>query len=232
VPDPRALAYEQLLELVEQLRMQVAELERIVVEQSDEIVELKRRLGADSSNSSRPPSSDPSWEKKPAKKRSSRVRSGRKPGKQPGASSVSRSLVDDPDETVVIEPDRCQRCAAWLVGAQEQDRQRRQVVDVSPPPPTVTEYQRVSKVCPCCGGVTTPGWDDPVVPAEHIETVSAAGSPVRIGPEALARAALLTCAHYLPVGRARQLLHALAGMGVSLGWVAGVRNRAARRGVS
>jgi transposase len=139
-------------------------------------------------------------------------------------------LVDDPDQTVVIEPDRCQRCDAWLVGAQEQDRQRRQVVDISPPsPPQVTEYQRVSKVCPCCGEVTTLGWDDLVVPAEHAQTVSAAGSPVRIGPEALARAALLTCAHYLPVGRARQLLDTLTGIGVSLGWVAGVRNRAARR---
>ena len=39
----------------------------------------------------RPPSSDPVWDKKPAKKRSSRDRSGRKPGKQPGASSASRS---------------------------------------------------------------------------------------------------------------------------------------------
>jgi hypothetical protein len=47
------------------------------------------------------------------------------------------------------------------------------------------------------------------VPLEHAEAVVAVGSPVRIGPEALARAALLTCAHYLPVGRAREVLEAL-----------------------
>ena len=75
----------------------------------------------------------------------------------------------------------------------------------------VTEYQRISKVCRCCGAVTTPGWDDKAVPLEHAGTVAAPGSPVRIGPDTLARAALLTCAHYLPIGRARDLLEALTG---------------------
>src|SRR5947209_2242360 len=197
---------------------------------TERVAELERRLGADSSDSSRPPSSDALWSKKPAKKRSSRARSGRKPGKQPGASSSSRSLIDDPDERLQIHPDRCGSCATSLRGASEQGRQRRQVVDVTPvPPPTVTEYQRISKVCPCCGTVTTPGWDDQAVPVEHRPVVAAPGSPVRIGPEALARAALLTCGHYLPVGRSRQLLEALTGIDVSIGLLAGVRGRAARK---
>lgn len=55
-----------------------------------------------------------------------------------------------------------------------------------------------------------------------------AGSPVRIGPETLARAALLTCGHFLPVGRARQLLEALTGIDVSTGFLAGIRGRVAR----
>jgi transposase len=206
------------------------ELERIVAAQADEIAELKRQAAADSSNSSRPPSSDAPWSKNPAKKRSSRARSGRNPGKQPGASSASRSLVDDADETLEIRPDRCDRCDASLAEAAESARQRRQVIDARPaPPPKVTEYQRVSKVCPCCRAVTTPGWDDAAVPAEHAETVAAPGSPVRIGPQTLARAALLTCGHYLPVGRARDLLEALTAIGVSTGFLAGIRGRAARR---
>jgi transposase len=221
---------EQLRGLVGQLRAQVVELERVVREQADAIAELKRQVSADSSNSSRPPSSDAPWSKKPARKRSSRSRSGRKPGKQPGASSSSRSLLDDADETLEIAPDRCRRCDASLAGAQESGRQRRQVVDVrSAPPPKVTEYQRISKVCSCCGVVTTPGWDDKAVPAEHAQTVAAPGSPVRIGPETAARAALLTCAHYLPVGRARDLLEALTAIDVSTGFLAGIRGRAARR---
>lgn len=93
----------------------------------------------------------------------------------------------------------------------------------------MTEYERISKVCPCCGTVTTPGWDDPAVPVEHRGIVAAPGSPVRIGPQALARAALLTCGHYLPVGRSRQLLEALTGIDVSTGLLAGIRGRAARQ---
>jgi transposase len=214
----------------EQLVVENAELKRMLAVVTERVAELERRLGSDSSNSSRPPSSDAPWSKKPARKRSSRTRSGRKPGKQPGASSSSRGLVDDVDDTLEIRPDRCRRCDTWLAGAQECGRQRRQVVDVAPaPPPKVTEYQRISKVCPCCGAVSTPGWDDEAVPVEHADTVAAAGSPVRIGPETVARAALLTCAHYVPVGRARELLEALTAIDVSTGFLAGIRGRAARR---
>lgn len=202
----------------------------MIEQQADEIAQLRRQVGSDSSNSSRPPSSDAPWEKQPAKKRSSRTRSGRGPGKQPGASSSSRALRGDPDEVREIAADRCRACEASLAGAVEYDRQRRQVVDAPPPPePTVTEYQRISRVCDCCGTVTRPGWDDETVLAEHADTVAAPGSPVRIGPETAARAALLTCGHYLPVGRARDLLEALTAIDVSTGFLAGIRGRAARR---
>lgn len=49
------------------------------------------------------------------------------------------------------------------------------------------------------------------------------GSPVRIGPQTTALAALLTCGHYLPIGRATSVLDALAGIRVSTGSTAGVR---------
>jgi transposase len=216
--------------LVEQLLARVADLETALAQRDERVAELERQLASDSSNSSRPPSSDTPWSKQPAKKRSSRTRSGRKPGKQPGSASCSRSLIEDPDERLEIHPDRCMSCAASLRRASEQGRQRRQVVDVTAaPPPTVTEYQRISKVCPWCGTVTTPGWDDQAVPVQHRGIVAAPGSPVRIGPEALARAALLTCGHYLPVGRSRQLLEALTGIDVSTGLLAGVRGRVARK---
>ena len=220
----------ELKSMVAVLTGQVAQLERVVREQADEIAELKRQAAGDSSNSSRPPSSDAPWAKKPAKMRSSRTRSGRKSGKQPGSSSSSRCLIDDPDERLEIRPGRCRSCDASLVEAAEHGHQRRQIVDIQPaPPPKVTEYVRISKLCACCGVVTTPGWDDEAVPVEHVGIVAAPGSPVRIGPETLARAALLTCAHYLPVGRARDLLETLTAIDVSTGFLAAIRGRAARQ---
>jgi transposase len=139
-------------------------------------------------------------------------------------------LIDDPDEVVVLEPERCRGCELSLAGAPVAGHERRQVVDVGPvPPPEVTEYQRVSKVCACCGAVTTPGWDLIADDDLRRDVVAGPGSPVRIGPEALARAVLLTCGHFLPVGRARQLLEALTGIEVSTGFLAGLRGRAARK---
>lgn len=230
VPESAEALLERVLARVAELEAALAERDRVIAEQGERIAELERRLGQDSANSSRPPSSDAPWDKKPAKKRSSRGRSGRKPGKQPGASSASRSLVDDPDATVVIEPERCRGCESPLADAPVAGRERRQVVDVGPvPPPEITEYQRVSKICACCGTVTIPGWDQVRDDDPRRDVLAGPGSPVRIGPEALARAALLICGHFLPVGRARQLLEALTGVDVSTGFLAGVRGRAARK---
>jgi transposase len=53
------------------------------------------------------------------------------------------------------------------------------------------------------------------------------GSPVRIGPQATALAALLTCGHYLPIARATTLLAQSTGIAVSTGFLAGVRRRGA-----
>ena len=85
------------------------------------VEELQRLLGKDSSTSSRPPSSDSPYKKKP-KDRSLRGRSGRKPGKQPGAQSATLKQSGSPDDTVACGPAACGCCghdladvpAAWL----------------------------------------------------------------------------------------------------------------------
>ncbi|MGB3437180.1 MAG: DUF6444 domain-containing protein, partial [Actinophytocola sp.] len=110
---------ERVLARVAELEAALAERDRVIAEQGERIAELERRLGQDSSNSSRLPSSDAPWSKQSAKKRSSRTRSGRKPGKQPGSASFSRTLVDDPDERLEIHPDHCGSCDASLRGAEE-----------------------------------------------------------------------------------------------------------------
>ena len=211
-----------------ELRELVAAQAELIERLTARVAELERRLGADSSNSSRPPSSDPPWSKKPAKPRSSRERSGRKPGKQPGDPGVSRSLSDTPDRVIPIEAGHCSGCSRSLTGAPATVAERRQVVDLPPvPAPVITEYQLLSKTCGCCGAVTTPDWtaDDDV----NTQVVAPAGSPVRIGPRALAMCALLTCGHYLPVGRATALLETLTGLHLATGFTARARRRAAKK---
>lgn len=95
------------------------------------VEELERRLGKDSSNSSRPPSSDPAFAK-PAPKRSSRTLSGKRRGKQNGAPGTTLRLVEDPDEIVRREPAACCGCGADLAHALVFDERRHQVFDVPP----------------------------------------------------------------------------------------------------
>lgn len=73
------------------------------------VAELERRLGMDSSNSSKPPSSD--GLRKPARS-IRRGESGRRPGKQPGAPGTHLGQVADPDEVVVHAPK-----GVWAVAA-------------------------------------------------------------------------------------------------------------------
>jgi len=68
-----------------------------------QVGELRRRLDKDSSTSSRPPSSDSPYKKKP-RDRSLRGTSGRKPGRQPGAESPTLRQSPDPDEIVLCGP--------------------------------------------------------------------------------------------------------------------------------
>jgi transposase len=107
------------------------------------------------SASSKPPSSDNPYHKKP-KDRSLRGRPGRRPGKQPGAQSSTLKQLPDPDETVFCGTAACRCCGYDLVGEPALTVQKLQVFEI-PPPPTVTEYQVQEKLCPGCGDVRL-GW--------------------------------------------------------------------------
>ena len=182
------------------------------------IAALRAQLGRDSSHSGKPPSSDSPFVKKPAPKRSSRIRSGRSRGGQHGAPGSTLPMVDDPDETIVHEPSSCRGCGDPLAGAEVFGVARHQVFDVPPVPPRphVTEHRVVARTCGGCGTTTAAPADG--VPAGRVQ----------YGPRVSARAVWLSCAHFLPVRRARSVLNALCGLEVSDGWVAGVRGDAAR----
>ena len=112
----------------------------------------------------------------------------------------------------------CAGCGDGLIDAEVFGVCRHQVVDLPPPPPRpyVTEHRVQSRTCGGCGTVT------------EASAPGVASGRVQYGPGVKARAAWLTCAHFLPVRRARRVLNALLGFAVSDGWVAGLRAQAAR----
>lgn len=193
---------------IEVLLAQVAQVEVLRAR----VAELERRLGLDSTNSSKPPSSDGLGKPPP---RSSRQRSGRKPGKQPGAPGTALSQVDDPDEREEYRPARCSGCRADLADAVVVDVVRRQVFDLPPVRVRVSEHQLL--VCRCaCGTDTTAA-----APA-------GVNAPVQYGPGVAAVAAYLMVGHHIPVKRAARILADLLGVPVSTGWMAGQVARTAR----
>ncbi|TVT54079.1 hypothetical protein FNH05_10810 [Amycolatopsis rhizosphaerae] len=130
VLDDRRPSYEELAAENAALRGMVSELRDVVESLRAEVADLKRQLGQNSRNSSKPPSSD--GLAKPVRK-SLRGRTGRKPGGQAGHSGSTLAQVADPDEVVRQEPDRCRGCGEGLAGAPASGVERRQVFDAADP---------------------------------------------------------------------------------------------------
>jgi transposase len=118
-----------------------------------EVAELRRQLGQNSRNSSRPPSSDSPFSK-PAPK-SLRRKSGRKSGGQQGHLGSTLAQVADPDERVRHEPGPCGGCGADVAEAPQVGMERRQVFDLPPMRVRVSEHQIIARRCGC--GATTCG---------------------------------------------------------------------------
>jgi transposase len=206
-----------------ELAAQLADAYRVIADQAAVIAQMQlrlerveRRAGKDSSTSSKPPSSDSPYKKKGPRDRSLRERGKRAPGKQPGEPGTTMNLVDDPDHRFWYPPAGCRQCGTDLTGEKVFTQRRHQVTDIQPAPaPEVTEHVAQSKMCPCCGRVSE---------GELPPGVRARAS---FGPETHAQAANLTSGNFIPSGRAALLMREMAGVRVSLGWIAGVRAKAA-----
>lgn len=217
--DPALPTAEELAALPhEELAARLAEAYRLIAQLSARVERLEKRLSRDSSTSSKPPSSDSPYgkDKKEPRDRSLREKGKRAPGKQPGEPGTTMKLVDNPKHRFWYPPAECAGCGTDLSGQDVWAQRRHQVTDIQPAPePEVTEHVAQSKLCPCCGEVTE-GALPPGVKAR-----------ASFGPETHAQAANLTCGNYVPSGRAATLMAEMAGIRVSLGWIAGVRAKAA-----
>jgi transposase len=117
------------------------------------VAELERRLGLNSSNSGKPPSSDGLT--KPPRTKSLREPSGKKPGGQKGHRGETLRQVENPDVIVDHYPEGCTNCALKMTPEMGTGYQCRQVFDVPEPKVVVTEHRAHSCLCPNCQTVTS-----------------------------------------------------------------------------
>jgi transposase len=104
LPETLEEAHALILRLLEEnakLTAQVAEL-------MGRVTELEARLGMNSSNSHKPPSTDSPFKRPPPV-----PPSGRKPGGQPGHKAHQRAVLPA-DEVVELKPCTCEHCGAAL----------------------------------------------------------------------------------------------------------------------
>ena len=205
-------SYDELAALVAEQARVIAELRTRVAALEAENAELKRRLGMNSTNSSKPPSSDSPFTKPTPK--SLRRKSGRKPGGQPGHPGSTLTLVADPNERRRHEPGPCTGCGADLTDAAEVGVERRQVFDLPPLRVRVVEHQLISRRCGC--GTTTG--------AAAPEGVRAS---VQYGPRITAIVLYLYVGQFLSKKRTAQALAELFGTPLCDATVAGMAARAA-----
>ncbi|MGI9105474.1 MAG: IS66 family transposase, partial [Pyrinomonadaceae bacterium] len=165
------------------------------------VQELEARLAKNSTNSSRPPSSDPPSAKK--RTRSLRQQSGKRAGGQPQHRGSTLKQVSQPDEVVVHAPQQCRGCGASLEHERVTGCEGRQVFDLPPVKLRVTEHRVLTKHCARCRH-----WTRGLFPA-GVE------APVQYGPGVRARCVYLLNYQLLPYQRTGELMKELFGCRLS-----------------
>src|SRR5487761_1826533 len=163
------------------------------------IIELERRLGLNSSNSGKPPSSD--GLKKPARVKSLREPSGKPSGGQKGHQGETLRQVAEPNKIVDHFPRSCATCDLVLTPAMSAGHRTRQVFDLPEPAPlVVTEHRAHDCRCPACGTHTRALFPDGV------------NAPVQYGQRIAAFVTYLLHYQLLPEDRLAELMADLFGV--------------------
>lgn len=118
------------------------------------VAELEARVDTNSTNSSKPPSTDP-----PGLQPTPKPSTGRQRGGQPGHAGHERPRLppEQIQQTIPFVPSICEQCQAALPaepGPHDPEPIWHQVIELPPVTAYATEYQAHGRTCPCCGHLT------------------------------------------------------------------------------
>ena len=165
------------------------------------ICELEARLSKDSSNSSKPPSSD-GLKKKP---KSLRTKSDKKPGGQLGHKGHGLAQKSNPDVVVTHTPVSCDDCGSDLNKVDGSCVEKRQVIELPQPRIEVTEHRLEEKKCPCCGRINRAIFPDTIK------------GPVQYGERVQVLVAYFAHQHFIPTERVCQIFEDVFSIPISPG---------------
>ena len=199
------------------------ELIDLVLSLAARLDELERRLGLNSTNSGKPPSSDglskpPAGKQKRRRTGSLREKSGRKPGGQKGHEGETLRQVAEPDAITDHYPETCPNCGSGLTPEMSTGHGARQVFDLPEPRPLVVMEHRAHR-CRCgrCGRQTRAAFPAGVT------------GPVRYGARIGAMVVYLSHYQLLPEDRLAELMADLFAVALVPATVARMGRSRARR---
>lgn len=212
--DPAALAVETA-----RLRAENAAQKETIAVLLARVAELERRLGLNSSNSGKPPSSDGLHKpKREPRTRSLRETSGKPPGGQKGHPGETLRQVAEPNHTINHVPAACPACGAALTIAMSIGYGARQVFDLPEPQPLiVTEHRAHTCRCGRCGAQARTAFPDGVT------------APVQYGPRIAAIVVYLLHAQMLPEDRLAKAMADLFGVSLVAATLARISRSCAAR---
>lgn len=152
----------------------------------------------------------------PKRTESLRKATGRKPGGQPGHRGSTLEMVSAPDVIDRRVPEYCNGCGSDLSDIPEGFLGKRQVIDIPPIVPEVTEQRIYGRTCTC--GHTTYGEYSPN-----------ANAPVGYGENIESMVAYLHTRQYLPVDRMKELFKDILGTSISTGGISHLLKRFAQK---
>ena len=188
----------EVRDLIGALRREIEVLRADNAALRQEVAELRRQLDKNSSNSSKPPSSD-GLKKPPRVAGSLRGKSGKTSGGQAGHAGGTLKQVAKPDVIERHEAEACRHCLAGLTTAMITGVEKRQVFDLPEPRLDVTEHQAMIYCCAHCRGQTTAAFPEGVA------------SSAQYGPRVRAAAVYLNVQQLIPEDRVAQAMADLFG---------------------
>jgi len=203
--------------IIAALQAQNATLRKLIATLTARVAELERRLGLNSTNSGKPPSSD-GLKKKPPRTRSLREASGKKTGGQKGHPGQTLRRTETPDATIDHFPEACRGCGEPLNGTAASGFSARQVFDLAEPQPLlVTEHRAHRCICCACGEQTQATFPDYVT------------APVQYGKRITGFVLYLLHYQLLPEKRLAALMADLFGVTLATATIARISQSCAAR---
>jgi transposase len=211
---------DKLREQIAERDKQIAERDKRIAERDKQIADREKQIGdlerqlalrqQNSTNSSKPPSSDGLAGAPRLRGRRDKKKKRRKVGGQPGHRGAHRPLVpaERVDQFRAVLPQQCGHCGKQLpqqLGQVETTgkAQRHQVTELPPIQPSIIEYQCHKVVCPKCGESTRAP-----LPEE---------AKGQFGPQLTALIAYMTVVCRMPRRVVETLLAQVMGIEISLG---------------